>query len=351
MKRQTLSRLDGERRARRTLLRLLCAVSVWRTVMTRILPLCGAASWWTALLCLLPGLIVAALFRFTQYLTGTATIIDAMRASLGRAGALLISAILAMLLAVDAAASTTALITLFTQGVGTQGTPLTLAVLTGTVLLFSLHREGLARGIHFLRFVMLAAFVLLSGVLLSDAKPDHLFPLYGDGRASVLAGVEAGVSLAWPTVLFLTAEPIRGQGRLGGVILPVSLALGAVFLMILTVPHELLMRQEGLADLLLLPARYVPNAMRVLALSLLMLTFFFAIGAALQMGTLQLCGSAKETPAWLPYVALAGLLLTQTGEASALWRWLGRVEPWLLAPLALLALIAWPVALNRRKCP
>ena len=41
-----------------TLLRLMCAVSVWRTLMTRVLPLAGCASWWAGLVCLLPGLIV-----------------------------------------------------------------------------------------------------------------------------------------------------------------------------------------------------------------------------------------------------------------------------------------------------
>ena len=54
MNQETLSRLDGERRAQQSLLHLLCAVSIWRTAMTRILPLCGAAAWWVTLLCLLP---------------------------------------------------------------------------------------------------------------------------------------------------------------------------------------------------------------------------------------------------------------------------------------------------------
>lgn len=351
MNRQKLSRLDGERRAQGTLVHLLCAVSVWRTVMTRVLPLCGAAAWWTALLCLLPGFLVAALFRFTMYLTGAATLPEAMRASLGRAGALLLSVTLAVLLAVDAASSITALITLFTQGVGTRGTPLTLAALTGAVLLLSLHREGLARGVHFLRFVMLAAFVLLAGFLLGDAKPDHLFPLYGDGRASAMAAAEAGLSLAWPVVLLLTYEPPRGRRRLTGGVLPVFLALGAVLLVILSIPHEQLIRQDGLAALLLLPTRYAPNALRVIALSLLMLTFFLAIGAAVQLGTTQLFASAQKAPGWLPYAVLTGLLLTQAGDSSTLWQCLGGIEPWLLTPLALLALFAWPIALNRRKCP
>lgn len=351
MNRQKRARLDGERRAQGTLLHLLCAVSIWRTVMTRVLPLCGAAAWWTALLCLLPGFMIAALFRFTMYLTGTGTLVEAVRASIGRAGALLLSLTLAVLLAVDAAASVTALITLFTQGVGTRGTPLTLALLTGTVLLFCLQREGLARGIHFLRFVMLAAFVLMAGFLLGNAKPDHLFPLYGEGRTSVLTAAEAGISLAWPVVLLLTYEPPQGKGRLRGSVFPVFLTLGAVLLVSLSVPHELLVRPEGLAAMLLLPIRYVPNALRVIVLSLLMLTFFLAAGAAVQVGTMQLFASAAKVPGWLPYAVLTGLLLTQAGDASVLWHGLESIGPWLLAPLALLALTAWPIALNRRRCP
>ena len=53
MNQEMLSRLDGERRAQQSLLHLLCAVSIWRTAMTRILPLCGAAAWWVTLICLL----------------------------------------------------------------------------------------------------------------------------------------------------------------------------------------------------------------------------------------------------------------------------------------------------------
>ena len=63
MNRQTASRRDGERRAQVTLIRILCAVSIWRTAMTRLLPLCGGAAWWVTLVCLMPGFLVAALLR------------------------------------------------------------------------------------------------------------------------------------------------------------------------------------------------------------------------------------------------------------------------------------------------
>ena len=59
------SRMAGENRARVMLLRILCAVSVWRTAMTRVLPLCGGSAWWVTLICLLPGLGVTLLLRLT----------------------------------------------------------------------------------------------------------------------------------------------------------------------------------------------------------------------------------------------------------------------------------------------
>lgn len=351
MSRQALSRTDGERRARGALLRLLCAVSVWRTVMTRVLPIAGAAAWWTALLCLLPGFLAAALLRFIMFLTETDTLAEAMRACLGRAGAVLLSAVMTALLLVEGVSSVTALITLFTQGVGTRGTQLTLALLTGVVLLFSLHREGLARGAYFLRWGMAAAAIVPAVFLLSDARVDHLFPLYGDGVPSVLEALRAGGSLAWPVALLLTAEPASGQGRLRSAILPVFSAVGAVLLLTLAVPHELLIRQDGLAALLLLPIRYVPNAVRVLGLSVMLLVFFLGIGASVQLASLHLSMPMKRNQAWLPYGVLAAMFLTQAADPALLWAALGCIEPWLLAPLAALVLLGVPIAIIRRKCP
>lgn len=351
MNRQKLSRIDGEHRAQGTLIRLLCAVSIWRTAMTRVLPLCGSAAWWTTLLCLLPGFAVTMLLRLLMGLTHTATLTEALRACLGMIGAVLISLTFTVLLLLDGVTSITALITLFTEGLGTRGTQFTLAVLTGVVLLFSLQREGLARAAHFLRWGMIAAAVLLAAFLLTDAKLDNLFPLHGDGDSSVLAALKAGFSLAWPIALLLTVPPSAGQGRLRSGVLPAFGAAAAVFLLTLIVPHELLNRQEGLAALLLLPTRYAPNALRVIAMCLLMLAFFLSIGAAAQLGTDHLCMPWKSVPAWLPYVLLAAMFLSQAGDVSQLWTWLGRIEPWLLAPLAGLAAICLPIAFIRRKTP
>ena len=349
--RQHASRALGEQAARTALLRLLCAVSIWRTVMTRILPLCGASAWWTALLCLLPGFGVAALLRWTMHLTRTSTLAEAFRACLGKAGAAVLSVVLAVLLLAEGVSGMTAMITVFTQGVGARGTQFTLAVLTGAVLAFSLHREGLPRAAYFLRWGMAVAAFLLAAFPLGDAHLDGLFPLYGEGMASALAGAKAGASLAWPVMLLLTVEPSPRRGRLNGGVLPAFGAVGAVLLTTLTIPHERLVGQGGLAAWLLLPMRYAPNALRVGALCLLLLAFFLAVGAAVQLAATQLTMACGRIPGWIDGVLLAALVLTQTAETSALWAFLGAVEPWLLAPLAALAAVSLPIAMLRRTKP
>lgn len=351
MNRQLLSRLDGERRAHLTLIRLLCAASVWRVAMTRVLPLAGSAAWWTALACLLPGFAVAALFRGLMAMMGTATLTEAVRACLGRVGALLISLTLGALLLTEGISAITALITLFTQGVGTRGTQLTLAILTGVALLFCLHREGLPRAAHLLRWGMIVSALLIAVFLLTEIQPDHLFPLCGEGYASILSAGISGLSLGWPAVLLLTEEPPSGMGRLRSGIIPAFAAVAAVLLVTLLIPHELLMRQHGLAALLLLPTRFAPNGLQVVALCLLMLTFFLSIGASAQLATAHLCMPMKSAPAWLPYVLLAAMFLTQAADPAALWDVLAWIEPWLLLPLIVLVIVCLPIAFIRRKKP
>lgn len=349
MKWQIHARVDGELRARTALVRLLCAVSVWRSVMTRLLPMCGASAWWLALLSLLPGALVALLLRFTMTRCHASTLTEAVRACLGRGGVILVSLLLTALLLVDGVASITALITLFTEGLGTRGTQLTLAILTGVMLLFSLHWEGLPRAVCFLRWGMIAAAVLVAALLLPDGHLDHLFPLHGEGGASTLAALRVGLSLGWPLALLLTIPAHSGWGRLRGGVGPVFAALAAVFLVNLLIPHELLMQESSLASQLLLPTRYAPNALRLLSMCLLMLAFFLAIGAAAQLATAHLSMPWKALPGWAAYVLLAGMFITQVADVPMFWRILGAVEPWLLAPLALLTLACLPAALLRRK--
>ncbi len=345
---QLASRMAGENRTKMTMLKLLCAASIWRTAMTLVLPLCGVSAWWVALVCLLPGFAVAALMRFVMHRTHTETLTEAVRACLGKVGAWVLSAVLAVLLLTEGLAGLTALITLFTQGVGTRGTPLTLALLTGGALLLSLHREGLPRAVHFLRWGMAAAAVLIAACLVPCVRLDHLFPLHGRGNASILAALKSGVSLAWPVALLLTVQPAQAS-RMRSAVLPAFAAVGALLLLALTIPEEMLAGQTGLASLLRLPTKFAPNALRILYLCLLMLTIFLSIGASVQLATEQLCAPLKCRPTWLPHILLIVLILTQTGDTTSMWRRLTVVQPWLLTPVAAIALICVLIAVVRRN--
>lgn len=343
------SRVAGERHTQLTLIRLLCAVSIWRTATTRLLPLCGASAWWVTLLCLLPGFGVAALLRWTMHLTRSTTFAEAVRACLGKFGAYVAAAVLFLLLAMEGVSGMTSLITLFTQGIGTRGTQLTLAVLTGLILLMCLHREGLSRAAHFLRWGIAAAWVPVVACLLADARLDHIFPLYGEGESTILAAVRAGWSLAWPITLLLTVEPPQPDIRLQCGIVPAFCAAGALLLLSLSIPRESLTGNAALADSLLLAVRYVPNAVRVVGQSLMMLTFFLGVGAAAQLAADAVCLPARRQPDWLPYVLAALLIASQALEISRMWALLESIATWLLAPLLLLALVCLPIAWIRRK--
>lgn len=349
MTQQSRARKAGERCTQVTLVRLMCAVSIWRTAMTRLLPLCGTAAWWVSLLCLLPGFGTAALLWLVMHLTRTTTLAEAIRACLGKAGAAAVSVMLTALLLTEGVSGLTALMTLFTQGIGTRGTQLTLAVLTGVILLLSLHREGLARASHLLRWGMAAAALLTAVYLAGDARADHLFPWYGDGRGAVRQGVQAGMSLAWPVVLLLTVPPSKGRGRLTGSVPAVFCTVGGLLLLTIAVPHEVISQSSGVAQALLLPVRFAPNAVRVIAQSLMMLAFFFSIGAAAQLAASSVCLPLRQAPGWLPYGMVGALILTQATEAAILWDALERVGPWLLVPLLVLGGLCLPIALNRRK--
>ena len=346
--RQLASRMAGENCVRLTMLRLVCAVSIWRTAMTMVLPLCGAAAWWVTLICLLPGFALAALLRLAMHMTRKSTLTEGIRACLGTVGGWTVSLVLAVLLLVEGVSELTALITLFTEGVGTRGTAFTLALLTGGALLFAMHRDGLPRGVHFLRWPMTAAAVLLAACLLSKARIDHLFPLYGDGNASVLSAMKTGAGLAWPVTLLLTVPPAK-QGRLRSAVLPAFSAVAALLVLSLPLPQELLAGTKGLAQPLLLPTKYATNAQRVLYLCLLMEGIFLSIGASVQLATEHLCAPLKKRSKWLPYVLLTGLILTQAWDMTLLWSLLEPLQHWLPLPLAILSVISLPMAFVRRK--
>ena len=80
-----------------------------------------------------------------------------------------------------------------------------------------------------------------------------------------------------------------------------------------------------------------------------MLTTFLSIGASVQAATESICAPLRQVPTWLPHVALAGLILTQMGDAALLWDCLAMMQPWLLLPLAGLAILCAPIAAIRRN--
>lgn len=345
------ARHAGELRARRVFLQLICIVSILRTVLTRIVPLAGSASWWLAIVCMLPGAAVYGVLLLGMRLTGAGVVLDFVRACLGKTGAWLLSLSLASVVLLDGASSVTALVTVFTEGVGTRGTQLTLAILTGAVLLTCLHREGLARGMYLLRWVMLVAALLTAASGFADVRADCLAPMLGNGKAALLSALQTGGSLAWPLVLLLTLPSEQQMPRVIAVF-PVLLSVLSVLLFLtLTNPNEMLSEQHALADCLLMPTRFAASAVRTLSQCLLMLAFFLAIGGDVQLATDALCSPMGTPPKWLPYAVLILITGTQALPTDRLWDALGFIEPLMLIPLAILALLCIPIAILRRKRP
>ena len=349
MNQQVQARVNGERCAALSLRQLMCGVFIWRTTMTSLLPWCGSATWWVALVCLLPGVAVVWLFRGTMQLTGAATVTEAVRVCMGRVGGAVFYILLALLLLVEGLATLTTLLTVFTQGVGTRGTQFTLAVLTGLVLLCCLNREGLPRAVHLLRWVLLAFLIVVAAALARDVHLSNLYPLYGTGTEKMSTAMVKGSSLGWPLLLLLTVPSCKRRGRLCSGVLSVVLALGLVLLTVLTIPQARIMRHEGIANGVLLPVWYQTNAVRVAGLCLLMLCFFMALGGAVQLASECLVAPFSHARGWLPYALLAFLVTTQALDTSTLWTILQWIQSWLLFPVAVLSLIMWPIAYFRRK--
>lgn len=342
------ARAAGERRVESAMLGLLCGVSIGRGALTGIVPACGASAWWVTALCLLPGFLVTALLAGMMRLTHSPTWTEAFRRAWGMPGAWLTAGLLAALLLIDGVSSITVLTTLFTQGIGTRGTQLTLAVLTGVLLLCSLHREGLARGIFLLRWGMAAAVCIVAACLLPQARMDRLFPLCGEGRSALFDALKSGAGLGWPMVLFLCPQGKGGRGGLRRAGFAAMAAAAVILLLNLTIPHEVILADTRLSAMLLLPLRFAPNALRVVGASLMMLALFLSMGASVQLAARSLCMPIGREPRWLPYALVGVLVASQGGDLARLWRWLGQVSPCMLAALLACAVLLLP-GLNRRK--
>lgn len=349
MNRQMQSRAMGERRAALSLRALLCGVFIWLRGMTSILPVCGVSAWWSALLCLLPGIAAAGAFHAAMRWTRTSTVTEAVRACLGKVAAAGFSILLAVLLLIEGISTLTALLAVFTQGVGTKGTQFTLAALTGAMLCCCLHRDGLPRAVYLLRWGMLGLAAVLAISLAGDVQVSSMFPVNGDSIDTALSAWRRGYSLGWPFVLLLTVPACGARRRLSGSVYPAAAALGVILLTVLTIPHEVLMRRSSLAQWLLLPVWYQPNAIRVAGLCLLMLSFFLALGGAVQLASAHLLAPWTKAADRLPHVVLVGLVLTQAADIQSLWALLSAAEELLLLPLGVVAVGILPAAFCRRN--
>ena len=170
-------RRDGQRQTQNALIGLLSAVSMTRIGLTQLLPLCGSAAWWLSAACMLPGLCVYGALRLLLRRTHTRTLTDCARKLLGNFGGILIMLTLTLPLLLDGIASLTALITFFTEGIGARGSQFTLTLLTASVMLIALNRDGLPRGVYLLRHVLLVAAAIIAINALLDAHPDVIVPI------------------------------------------------------------------------------------------------------------------------------------------------------------------------------
>lgn len=340
----------GERRALRTQVRLLACVSILRTAVTRILPLCGSAGWWMAAACMVPALCVYALCRWAMYRTHTNVLTDCVRSLLGSWGVWALSILLVVMLLWDGASSMTVLITMFTEGIGSEGTQTTMAALTAAALLLCLNREGLARGAYFLRWLILGVLAIAVINLLAMGSWDHLFPWMGSGEASAGAAFCAGMSLGWPLILLLMMKPvIPGQSRLMDGVLPAGLCALVCLSIVWAVPCELLISHPALADSLLLPVVFLSPLVKIMVYSLWMLVLFLQIGSAARISADYILAPSGRELRWLAGALVIALAATQMTSIGGLWRILGLVEPWLLAPLAPLSVVLACLALCTKR--
>lgn len=342
-------RMEGELRARRSMIRLAAAVSILRTALTQLLPIAGSAGWWVIPACLMPGLAVYALLAWVMRRTNTVVLSDALRALMGRAGGMVLSVVLAALVLIEGTASMTALITFFTEGIGTEGTQITLSLLTAGVLLCCLNREGLPRGVYLLRWVMLPALAVMAGNALLQARLDHAFPLLGEGSDTLWTVLRSGASLGWPLTLLLTAEPVKPGKRLREALPVLALCAAVTAAICLSLPHELLTSRHDLSGSLLEWTIHLAPAVRTLGQCLLMLVLFLSVGAASHLVTDAAAAPLGRAPGWLPYAVVILLALSQCLEVRMLWQALCVAQAWLLLPLAVIALTAAGWCLLRRR--
>ena len=206
-------RRAGQRQTQNALIGLLSAVSMTRVGLTQLLPLCGSAAWWLSAACMLPGLCVYGALRLLLRRTHTRTLTDCARKLLGNFGIIMVMLTLTLPLLLDGIASLTALITFFTEGIGARGSQFTLTLLTASVMLIALNRDGLPRGVYLLRHVLLVAAGIIAINALLDAHPDGIVPLLGEGVPPLLSGIRSAWGMSWVMLLLLEFPAEEGARR------------------------------------------------------------------------------------------------------------------------------------------
>lgn len=333
----------GERLALRSQWRLLACVSILRTAITRIMPLAGTATWWVTLLCLLPGLVLYWVICLGLRRSKASSLVECARLAVGKMGVWLVCILAAVVLAVDAVSTITALITLFTEGVGTQGTQLTLALATVGILLFALNGEALARGTYFLRVPLLVLLGVVLIGLVGEARLDHLFPVLGDGGSSLWAAFRAGAGAGWVFLLPLLQSPTK-KNRWNAPLPPVGVCVIALLCLNLALPHELLANQSALGDCLVLTVAHLPALVRLVGICLWMAALFLALGSGVSLCAGQLLAPTGRKLVWLPGVSALAAAWTQLADIRRLWTLLGTLDVWLLLALgigAVVTMLAW----------
>lgn len=339
-------RRAGQRQTQNALIGLLSAVSMTRIGLTLLLPLCGSAAWWLSAACMLPGLCVYGALRLLLRHTHTQTLTDCARKLLGNFGGILIMLTLTLPLLLDGIASLTALITFFTEGIGARGSQFTLTLLTASVMLIALNRDGLPRGVYLLRHVLLVAAAIIAINALLDAHPDGIVPLLGEGVPPLKNGFRSSWGMSWMLLEFPAEEGTRRTPAMFVALLPCPVIL---LLLSLSIPPELTVPGRSLASRLALPTLFLQPAVRTLAQCLLMMTLFLSIAGSAQLAARFLTSSCQKPKKWVPYALIGLLTLTQLFDISRLWRVLTALTAWSLVPGVLLLLVLTIARLCRRE--
>ena len=335
------ARLRAGRQCRRSLARLTVCVPVLLGVLGRVVPGAGCAAAWLTPLLLLPGAALTLLLCALMRRTGTRSLPDCASRLLGEGGGRALMALLGAMACAEGAASLTALIALFTGGIDTEGTQLTLAALSCGALLLCLHGDGLPRAVHLLRGVLLGVAALWAADTLTGAHLDGLWPPLGGGAAALRQAAQAGLGLSWPLTLLTVTAPVREKtDHRRELPLPLVALVAAPVLLVLAVPHEVLTACASLPEALLLPVRWLHPAVRTLTLCLLMLGLFLSVAGLVHTAS-ALSGLRGAAERWLARALLAALLLTQLVPAEILWSVFGVAQPWLLGAAMAMTGLLW----------